>query len=107
MKFNEFQDLARVTRLPTADAFYAIINLAGEVGELCSKVAKRRRDFPDVPLDDEYLDGIKKEAGDVLWQLAAVADDHGFTLDDAAETNLRKLKAREKAGTLNGSGDNR
>lgn len=107
VKFNEFQDLARTTRLPTADAIYAIINLPGEVGELCSKIAKRRRDMSDKPLDEAYMLGLKKEVGDILWQLAAICDDHDFTLEECAEINLGKLKAREKAGQLQGSGDDR
>lgn len=107
MRFDDYQSLARSTRLPSADAVYAIINLAGEVGEVCSKIAKRRRDMPDEPLDDAYLLSLKKEMGDVLWQLAAIADDHGFSLDECAEINLGKLKARYKNNTLHGEGDNR
>ena len=107
MKLNEYQDLARVTRLPTATPAYAIINLAGETGELCSKIAKQLRDKPDEQPDDAYFTGIAKEAGDVLWQLCAVLDDHGLTLEDVAEMNLVKLDARKKANKLSGSGDDR
>lgn len=107
MKLNEYQELARATRLPSATPAYAIINLAGETGELCSKIAKQLRDKPDEQPGEEYFTGILKEAGDVLWQLCAVLDDHGISLEEAAEANLSKLDARKKAGKLNGSGDNR
>lgn len=101
MELNQYQYEASKTRLSTANALYALLNLSGEVGELHSLVAKEIRDGK---ID---LDLVKKELGDVLWCLAAVVGDFGFTLDDVAETNLAKLQKRKKAGTLTGSGDNR
>lgn len=99
MELNQYQYEAMKTRLPTASANYALYNLSGEVGELHSMVAKYIRDGK---LD---MDLVKKELGDILWCLAAVAVDYGFTLDDVAETNLAKLQKRKKNGTLNGNGD--
>lgn len=101
MELNQYQYEAMKTRLPTANANYALYNLSGEVGELHSLVAKFIRDGK---LD---MDLVKKELGDILWCLAAVVLDYGFTLDDVAEANLQKLQKRKKAGTLNGTGDNR
>lgn len=101
MELNQYQYEAMKTRLPTANANYALYNLSGEVGELHSLVAKFIRDGK---LD---MDLVKKELGDILWCLAAVVLDYGFTLDDVAEANLQKLQKRKKAGTLTGNGDNR
>ena len=64
-------------RLPTADREYALLNLLAEAGEVAGKAAKHRRDGGDV---QEYNTHMKKELGDVMWQVAAVAKDHGFTL---------------------------
>jgi NTP pyrophosphatase (non-canonical NTP hydrolase) len=50
---------------------------------------------------------LKKELGDVMWQVAAVAADHGFTLSDVCQHNLQKLWGRKDNGTLQGQGDNR
>lgn len=52
-------------------------------------------------------EALKKELGDVLWQLAAVADDFGLSLGDIGRDNLDKLSDRASRGVLDGSGDNR
>ena len=101
MELNVYQWDAMKTRLPTADENYALFNLSGEVGELHSLIAKSIRDNK---LDMEL---VKKELGDILWCLAAVVGDCGFTLEDVAETNLEKLQKRKKNNTLQGSGDER
>ena len=101
MLMNQYQYDAMKTRLPTADENYALFNLSGEVGELHSLVAKSIRDSK---LDMEL---VKKELGDILWCLAAVVGDCGFTLEEVARANLEKLQKRKKANTLSGSGDNR
>jgi len=89
-------------RLPTADREYALLNLFAEAGEVAGKAAKHRRDGGDV---DEYNMHIKKELGDVMWQVAAVAKDHGFTLSQICEHNLEKLASRKKRDAIQGSGD--
>jgi NTP pyrophosphatase (non-canonical NTP hydrolase) len=99
---NEYQREALSFRLPTADAQYAREGLAGEVGELLGKFAKCRRDgvSPDVLY-------VKKELGDILWMVAAIADDWGLTLASVADGNVAKLYGRSVRGTLQGSGDDR
>ncbi len=101
MELNQYQYDAMKTRLKTANANYALYNLSGEVGELHSLVAKYIRDGK---ID---LELVKKELGDILWCLAAVVGDYGFTLEEVAQTNLNKLAKRQKNNTLTGSGDNR
>lgn len=101
MELNVYQWDAMKTRLPTADENYALFNLSGEVGELHSLIAKSIRDNK---LDMEL---VKKELGDILWCLAAVVGDCGFTLEEVAEANLTKLAKRQKKGTLTGSGGER
>lgn len=102
MNINQYQYEARKTRLPTANKEYAVLGLAGEVGELYSLLSKSIRD--EKPLD---VLSLKKEIGDCVWFLAAIADDYGFTLADVLEVNLKKLNKRQKDNTLTGSGDNR
>lgn len=101
MELNIYQWDAMKTRLSTADEHYALYNLSGEVGELHSLVAKKIRDGK---ID---LELVKKELGDILWCLAAVVGDFGFTLEEVARANLTKLQKRQSRGTLTGSGDNR
>lgn len=102
MEFNQYQYDANKTRLPSANENYSLLGFVGEVGELYSLLAKTIRDRKE--LDVEM---VKKELGDCLWFIAAIATDFGFTLDDVAETNLAKLQKRQKKGTLTGSGDER
>ena len=102
MNINQYQYEARKTRLPTANKEYVVLGLAGEVGEVYSLLAKSIR-------DEKSLDvvALKKEIGDCVWFLAALADDFGFTLGDVLEMNLTKLNKRQKNNTLMGSGDER
>lgn len=103
MNFNDYQAEALSFRLPSADELYANLNIAGEVGELLGLMAKARRDGRG-HLYDLY---VKKELGDILWHVAAIAADHGLTLEEVAQSNIWKLSARKDAGTLQGSGDDR
>lgn len=125
MELNEYQKRAMTTCMPTSENFsYMMLNLVGEVGEFSSKVAKAIRknqlyiggedchnvlnvnvnvDTIDIGLGDE----LKKEAGDVLWQLSGLCSVLGWTLEDVAEMNLDKLSSRKDRGVIDGSGDNR
>lgn len=105
MTLNEYQMKAMWYRLPSADADYAMLNLSGEVGELHSLMAKAIRD--DVTNKDEFLHNIKKELGDILWHVVAIAEDFDYTLEDIATANIDKLASRKERKVLQGSGDHR
>lgn len=60
-----------------------------------------------ISVSDEEAELIKKEAGDVLWQLAGVCTVMGWSLDEVAEQNLAKLASRQQRGVIDGSGDMR
>lgn len=103
LTMNNYQAEAMSFRLESADDVYAKYGLVGEIGELFSLLAKARRDGRKP--DHELM--VKKELGDALWFIAAVAIDHGYTLEEIGESNLAKLGKRKVEGTLQGSGDNR
>lgn len=100
---NTYQAMAAAVRLPTATPEYVQLSLAGETGELLGYIGKAIRDGrkPD------YEQHIKKELGDVLWNVAMMAMDNGWTLGDIAHSNIVKLYDRKDRGVLQGSGDNR
>lgn len=100
---NDYQAKAMSFRFESANEAYAMFGLAGEVGELFSLLAKGIRDGKKV--DHEF--NVKKELGDTLWFIAAIAADNGWTLEDVAESNIYKLSSRAERGTLSGSGDDR
>lgn len=103
MTFDEYQSKALEFRVPSADEYYALLNIGGEVGELQGLVAKGRRDGRGLTYDMN----VKKELGDILWHVAAIAADHGYALSDIAYGNIWKLSARKDAGTIQESGDDR
>lgn len=130
MELNKYQEQAMKTCMPTSENFsYMMLNLVGEVGEFASKVAKAIRkdmvyvghkiDKPDCSLiyinvDKEsgtyckVLDEeLKKELGDILWQVSGLASVMGWSLDDIAQQNLDKLASRQQRGKIDGEGDNR
>jgi NTP pyrophosphatase (non-canonical NTP hydrolase) len=102
MQLNEYQELAFKTALDTAkNPAYMVSNLTSEAGEVAGKYAKWIRDGV---LDEE---GMKKEAGDVLWQIAGLSTVMGWSLADIASKNLQKLADRQSRLTIGGSGDSR
>ena len=112
--------------MPSSENFsYMFLNLVGEVGEFASKVAKAIRKenvyiggqkdlkglsrlciYPHfIDAMEDWDEELKKEAGDILWQLAGVCSVMGWTLEDVAQGNLDKLAARKAVGTIDGNGD--
>ena len=97
MDFNEYQELA----LKTAADFYDIrtalgitaLGLTGESGEVSDIVKKILGHGHE--LDVEV---ITKELGDVLWYIAVMASALGVSLEDIAQGNIDKLKARYPNG---------
>lgn len=85
---------------------YVTMKLAGEVGEVAEKIGKIRRDKQGIMFEADR-EALKKELGDVLWYVTAMANELGFDLEDVARANLEKLASRAKRGTLGGSGDDR
>ena len=102
--FEEYQLAAAETAIYSGsiDVMYPALGLAGEVGEVCNKIKKHYRD--GTPLD---TDDLRKELGDVLWYLAALATDLDIDLEQAAGENLEKLADRDARGVIGGSGDYR
>lgn len=68
-------------------AIYSL-GLAGETGEVVEPIKKHLGHGH--PLDPEAL---LVELGDVMWYIAAIATELGFSLSDIATRNLLKLQA--------------
>lgn len=119
MTLNSYQKKAMSTCMRTSANFgYMMLNLVGEVGEFASKVAKSIRKG-DALLGcssqllytctydkaDERNEELKKEAGDILWQLSGLCKIMGWTLEEVAQMNLDKLATRKANHTIDGNGD--
>lgn len=120
MKLKTYQEKAMTTCMPSSENFaYMFLNLVGEVGEFASKVAKSIRKEHRVLVDNDlwrttkeldqghstFMVELKKEAGDILWQLSGLCSVMGWSLEEIAQMNLDKLAARKVAGTIDGNGD--
>ena len=127
LTLNEYQKRAMSTCMPSCNnVSYMLLNLVGEVGEFASKVAKAVRKeqlkigwweegeeanennlIPTVSFFvwDEMKEELKKEAGDIVWQLSGLCTIMGWTLEDVGLGNLDKLAKRKEAGTIDGNGD--
>jgi NTP pyrophosphatase (non-canonical NTP hydrolase) len=103
MNFDEYQAKAMEFRLESADQAYVTFGLVGEVGELYGYFAKTIRDS-DSTVDITH---VKKELGDILWFISALASDMGLSLQMIADANILKLTLRAERGTIQGSGDDR
>ena len=94
MQFNEYQTLAANTAIyPLASKVtYPALGLCGEAGEVAEKVKKNIRDGAS----ETFKEDMKKELGDVLWYVSALARDLDITLEDVANANLKKLEEANK-----------
>ncbi|HEX7735716.1 MAG TPA: nucleoside triphosphate pyrophosphohydrolase family protein [Ktedonobacteraceae bacterium] len=69
------------------------LGLAGEAGEVVDLLKK-------VLYHGHELDvtALRKEVGDLLWYLTLLCDTAGFTLDEAMQANVEKLRQRYPYG---------
>jgi NTP pyrophosphatase (non-canonical NTP hydrolase) len=106
MTMDEYQKKALSTNVnPGVHIFFdRMFGLVGEAGEMADKVKKWIRDDQAEweKLDKEML---VSELGDVLWYVATLADTLGYTLDEVAQMNAKKLASRYKRGKIQGAGD--
>jgi len=106
--FREYQTAAAETAIYPEHMrrLYPVLGLCGEAGEVAEKVKKLYRDKRGC-CDAEFIYGLEKEVGDVLWYLAAICRDFDINLERCAARNIEKLLDRKNRNTLQGSGDNR
>ena len=96
MNLNEYQKLAARTINQDLTAVeqgkHALHGMVGEIGEIHSIYQKR---YQGHNWDGEH---IKKELGDLLWFIAEYCTAKGWTLEEIAQMNIDKLKARFPEG---------
>ena len=77
------------------------LGLSGETGEVADIVKKLLR---NPSMTDEEYDGkiahLKEELGDVLWYYTQLLRYFNFDIDEVANLNLDKLRARRKDNQL-------
>lgn len=97
MKMDDYQKLAQRTANPELTTLERLRNgcygLNGEAGE-CIDILKKH-EFQKHPLNETKL---IDELGDVLWYIAETALALNTTLDEVAQKNIAKLRARYPEG---------
>lgn len=95
ISFNEYQKLAARTR---SKAYHpgdklsmtvSALGLCGESGELAEHVKKHIAQGHGLDADK-----IRKELGDIMWYLAEACSCFGYEMEQVAQENIDKLKAR-------------
>ena len=122
MNLNEYQEKAMRTCLHDSNNFaYMMLNLVAEVGEFSGKIAKAIRGGQLNMIDMQLRQGkegipasmaalsieLKKEAGDILWQIAGLCHVFNWDLEEVAKLNINKLQKRKDEDKIHGNGDNR
>lgn len=115
MKLQDYQDRAMETAVYPfrGGIVYLSLALAGEAGELANRVKKLVREkanvavVPELDVDADLSMALRDELGDVLWYVAALAEELGWSLDVVAQANLDKLAGRQERGTILGDGEDR
>lgn len=113
MTFNEYQTEARQTaQYPNLgeNLLYPSLGLSGETGEVVDKIKKLWRnkgitDGSKLSVEDKFA--LVKELGDVLWYVAALANELDVSLERVAWLNIEKLWDRSERGVIKSEGDTR
>lgn len=85
-------ELHNVTDRISFPYLYPALGLAGETGEVLELIKKTIRSRQT--LTEENRQKLKLELGDVFWYLSQLSTDLGFTLNEVAEANIKKLQER-------------
>ena len=115
MTLDEYQDKASSFIFYKGSLLYPTLGLTGEAGEVAEKVKKLYRDDEinfmredmTEELEPEQARNLAFELGDVLFYIAAIAGDIGYSLEEIADMNISKLTDRQHRNALSGSGDHR
>jgi NTP pyrophosphatase (non-canonical NTP hydrolase) len=95
MELREYQKQAQETdQAPAKESdglMVPLLGLAGEVGTLLTDYKKKLRDRDTYKL---FKENIAEELGDILWYVANLATKFDLDLDQIAQANLQKTRAR-------------
>jgi NTP pyrophosphatase (non-canonical NTP hydrolase) len=102
MTFNQYQEGVRKTWNVQIPREQQLLNASlglGEVGEF-QNLVKKMLFHGEVVKDDEFLD----ELGDIQYYITVIGELLGFTLEEIAAANNKKLRKRYPEGFKKGGG---
>ncbi|MFI6997157.1 nucleoside triphosphate pyrophosphohydrolase family protein [Nocardia sp. NPDC050175] len=91
MKLSEYQHEVVHTDQHSTDLTVHLLGLCGEAGSVAA-VSKTRMRYGDA--FGGWRKQMREELGDVLWYVAAIANNLGLDLDDIAKANLHRTRTR-------------
>ena len=105
LSFQTFQESCARTskgyRAPVIEAteglgklLYNCLGLAGEAGEVVEIVKKSLRTDPMGPCSEAQHDALLRELGDVLYYVAQMATNMGWSFEKVANTNILRREKR-------------
>jgi NTP pyrophosphatase (non-canonical NTP hydrolase) len=110
MTFDEYQKQALTTAVAHPDPLMSktiwAMGIAGEAGEVLEKW-KKIVAYKDGVINQEDVQELSKELGDVVWYIAVMAESLNLSLDEVMKQNLQKLADRKARNVQKGAGDNR
>ncbi len=93
MQFNDYQKFAAKGIRRESEGKNLLVGFAlglgGESGEVLDDIKKREYHGRDISVEH-----TAEELGDVLWYVANLATQLGYSLEDIVEYNVHKLKNR-------------
>ena len=98
-KLLTYQELIKNTTTPITilgnyEAMYYTIGLTNEAGEVAGVIKKIMRDKQGrMGLRDRTV--LAEELGDTLWYLTQLASSIGYSLEEIASINLKKIGAED------------
>ena len=106
MRLGQYQEKALSTVVFPEEwgIAYSALKLNGEAGEVAEAVGKAIRAgelvYPVDSAPEELREALRDELGDILWYVAVLAHQLGYSLEGIAIANLAKLQARKQRGEL-------
>ncbi|MCB9482482.1 MAG: nucleoside triphosphate pyrophosphohydrolase family protein [Dehalococcoidia bacterium] len=95
MDFNEYQRLSQETdRVPQRGGDGLLLPILGMMGEVASLQTEYKKKLRDGSGHVLFEDHVREELGDVLWYAANLAWKMDLPLEDIAQYNLSKTRAR-------------
>jgi NTP pyrophosphatase (non-canonical NTP hydrolase) len=95
-EMEEYQEFVEITTQGSGPewALSEITAELGEVNELFAKAWRKGRITRDMLEDEEFINKLGDEIGDLLWSVVALCNECNLYVDDVVAHNIDKLNKR-------------
>ena len=94
MRLNKYQEIVFELAHKNTNPLLLAVQLGSEAGEVLGEFQKSDVDYMR---GDKQFDrnAVAEELGDCLYNIAVMAQQLGYSLDEIAETNIKKCEAKD------------